>query len=151
MKIPPSVRLIAFYFLFILFLIFSNKCSAQNWGGFIHPATESFYTKNLSVSFGVSYKEFRLGYYHQSAYSDDIGRFLRRGVIAEAGIFNIDKICYISAGLRVMTTNSEYVTVVPHGVIAWRIKPWIEIPIVLSTYDNWLTGSIGLRLNLKKQ
>ena len=142
-----SIKLLLAY---VFCLVTVIQCSAQNWGLFVHPATESFYTKNLSVSVGVTYKEIRVGYYHQSAYSDDIGRFVRKGILAEVGLANIDEICYFSVGVRVVNTNSQFVSVIPHGVIAWRIKPYIEIPIVLSTYSNWLTGSIGVRVIFKK-
>ena len=125
----------------------SAQTKERNLGAFVHVASETFYKKNLSASIGIRYKEFRLGYYHQSA-SRETGTFVRRGLIAEAGIINVDEIVYLSLGARVMTTSDKYVQVAPHATLAFRLNKHVEIPIVLSTYSSWLTGSIGLRMLL---
>src|SRR5690348_12646902 len=126
----------------ILLLFVASSLSAQNWGGFAHVASETFYRRNLSVSAGVRYKEVRLGAYYQSAF-DTENTFIRKGIIAEAGILNVDEVAYFSLGARVVTTNNRFVEVIPHLTTSFRFNRYVEVPIVLSTYHSAVTASIG--------
>jgi len=128
-------------------LLCTSLSQAQNLGGFAHVGTESFYTKNFLFVGGLRYKEIRIGYTYQSAQSEE-GQFTRKGLYAEVGLCNVEEIVYLSAGARVLSTNKEFVEFVPHASIQFRIKKYVEIPIVLSSYSNWLVGSFGVRLLL---
>jgi hypothetical protein len=131
--------------LFVAMLITTMAFAQRDLGAFAHVSSETFYTKNISVSVGAKYKEFRLGLFYQSA-SRETGMFVRKGLIAEAGIISVDDIAFLSLGARVLTTSDDLIQVVPHTTIAFRLNKYVEIPIVLSTYSSWLTGSIGVRM-----
>lgn len=114
-------------------------------GAFAHVASETMYTKNLYVSVGARYKEFRIGYFHQNATIPHEGLFVRQGLVTELGLINVDKIAYLSIGARVMTTNEDFVSISPHFTMAFRVK-FVEIPISFSTYKGYGTGLVGLRV-----
>jgi hypothetical protein len=71
---------------------------------------------------------------------------IRKGLIIEQGLLNVDKVVYLSIGIRVLTTNDDFVSVVPHFTSAFRFKKHFELPITLSGYEGTTTASVGLRI-----
>lgn len=116
-------------------------------GGYALVASETFYTKNLIISAGLRWRETRIGYYQQQAQipSENV-RLVRKGFFVEQGLFNVDKFAYLSAGVRVLTTDKQFVTVVPHFTVAFRFLKYVEVPITFSGYKGSTTGAIGVRL-----
>lgn len=131
----------------LLILIASLSASAQNFGAFVQVGSETFYKYNLAAAGGLRYKEFRLGAYYQSAHYMET-KVIRKGLMAEAGLFNVDKIVYFSGGLRAVTTNKRFVEVIPHFSTAFRFNKHVEVPIILSFYNSQLTGGVSLRVLL---
>ena len=134
---------------FLLFLLADIESKAQDWGAFAHVAPETIYDRNIAISAGASYKELRLGLYYQSAGSPD-GRWVRKGIIFEGGIAKVDNVFFLSGGVRVLTTNKDFVSVTPHLTGAFRFWGHYEIPITVSLFEAYPVASIGVRVLFKK-
>ena len=134
----------------LLLLLVTVTAQAQNerkLGGYATLSAETFYKDNFQFSIGLRYKETRVGYIRQQAVIiHERGLYVRKGFIVEQGIGNVDRCAYFSVGVRILTTNDNYVSVVPHFTTAFRFKHWLDVPITLSTFKHNSVASIGIRV-----
>lgn len=128
----------------LLVLLSSITFAQRNFGGYLQTSFETVYTKPVGFSAGLRYKETRVGYFYQQAQIPHEGLWQRKGLLIEQGLFNVDKCAYMFVGLRVLTTNDDFVQVVPHAGCSFRYKH-VEIPIYWSTYKGYATAAIAIR------
>ena len=141
--------------LLIILLLISSSVSAQfikppdqpkNFGGYTQVSFETFYVWNVSYGLGARYKNNKIGIFYQQATMTGDYRYTRKGIFAEVGFANVDHFAYLTAGVRVATTNDQFVTIVPHFTTSFRVHKYVEIPLTFSSYKNHITGAIGVRV-----
>ena len=116
-------------------------------GGYASFSAETFYNQNFQFSVGFRYKETRVGYVRQQAIeSSENTLYVRKGLLVEQGVGNVDKFAYFAIGVRILTTNDKYVSVVPHFTTAFRFKRYLDVPITLSTFKSQSVASVGIRV-----
>ncbi len=114
-------------------------------GAFLQGSAETFYTWNTYVVAGMSYKEHRVGFFHQQAKINGGGQYIRQGMYAEAHLGQIDNIAHFYGGMRLAQSNDRFWGVTPHATVSFRIIKYVEIPITFSIYASRMVNSIGLR------
>lgn len=131
----------------LLLLLISNVLFAQK--AIVHIGTEGYYSNNIVIGAGLSYKEFKVLWFQQQATHDN-ELYIRHGIFLEQGFAHIEKF-YWRAGIRVFTSNDKYLGVTPHFTMAYKWNNSFEIPLIYSTFRSYNIFSLGLRFYISKQ